>query len=66
MSIQTDCEILAVRAMEAYAKKHGLCGNAVVEVFHIYDDPFVTIKGMGVSLVIAGETEQVLCISISV
>lgn len=34
MSIQTDCEMLAVRAMEEYAKKHGLCGNAVVEVFH--------------------------------
>ena len=34
MSVQTDCEILSVQAMEAYAQKYHVSGNNVVELFH--------------------------------
>ena len=34
MSMQTDCEMLSVQAMEAYAKKYHVSGNEIVEVFH--------------------------------
>lgn len=34
MSVQTDCEMLAVQAMEAYARKYHISGNDVVELFH--------------------------------
>lgn len=34
MSIQTDCEMLSVDVMEAYAEKHHLSGNEVAELFH--------------------------------
>jgi hypothetical protein len=34
MSVQTDCEMLAVQAMEAYARKYHVSGNDVVELFH--------------------------------
>lgn len=34
MSVQTDCEILSVQAMEAYARKYHVSGNSVVELFH--------------------------------
>lgn len=32
--MQTDCEMLSVQAMEAYAKKYHVSGNEIVEVFH--------------------------------
>ncbi len=34
MSVQTDCEMLSVQAMEAYARKYHVSGNKVVELFH--------------------------------
>lgn len=34
MSVQTDCEMLSVEAMEAYARKYHISGNEVVELFH--------------------------------
>lgn len=34
MSVQTDCEMLSVQAMEAYARKYHVAGNDVVELFH--------------------------------
>ena len=34
MSAQTDCEMLSIEAMEAYARKYDLSGNAVAELFH--------------------------------
>lgn len=34
MSIQSDVEMLSVRALEVYAKRHGLSGKDVVELFH--------------------------------
>lgn len=34
MSVQTDCEMLAVQEMEAYARKYHVSGNDVVELFH--------------------------------
>lgn len=34
MSAQTDCEMLSVEAMEAYAEKYNLSGNKVAELFH--------------------------------
>ena len=34
MSVQTDCEILSVQAMEAYARKYHVSGSSVVELFH--------------------------------
>lgn len=34
MSVQTDCEILSVQAIEAYARKYHISGNDVVELFH--------------------------------
>ena len=34
MSVQTDCEMLSVQAMEAYAKKFHVSGNDVVALFH--------------------------------
>lgn len=34
MSIQSDIEMLSVQAMEVYAKRHGLCGDDIVELFH--------------------------------
>lgn len=34
MSVQTDCEMLSVQAMEAYARKYHASGNDVVELFH--------------------------------
>lgn len=34
MSVQTDCEMLSVQAMEAYARKYHVSGNDVVELFH--------------------------------
>ena len=34
MSVQTDCEMLSVQAMEAYARKYQVSGNSVVELFH--------------------------------
>ncbi len=34
MSIQTDCEMLSIEVMEAYAEKYNLSGNKVAELFH--------------------------------
>lgn len=34
MSAQTDCEMLSIEIMEAYAEKYSLSGNEVVELFH--------------------------------
>ena len=34
MSVQTDCEMLSVEAMEAYARKYNLSGNEVAKLFH--------------------------------
>ena len=34
MSVQTDCEMLSVQAMEAYARKYHVSGNDVVALFH--------------------------------
>ena len=34
MSVQTDCEMLSVQAMEAYARKYLVSGTTVVELFH--------------------------------
>ena len=34
MSVQTDCEMLSVQAMEAYDRKCHVSGNDVVELFH--------------------------------
>lgn len=34
MSVQTDCEMLSIQAMEAYARKYHVSGNDVVELFH--------------------------------
>lgn len=34
MSVQTDCEMLSVEIMEAYAEKYDLSGEKVVELFH--------------------------------
>ena len=34
MSVQTDCEMLSVQAMEAYAKKFHVSGNDVVALLH--------------------------------
>lgn len=34
MSVQTDCEMLSVEVMEAYAEKYNLSGNNVAELFH--------------------------------
>ena len=34
MSVQTDCEMLSVQAMEAYARKYHVSGKSVVELFH--------------------------------
>lgn len=34
MSAQTDCEMLSVEVMEAYAEKYNLSGNKVAELFH--------------------------------
>ena len=33
MSAQTDCEMLSIETMEAYADKYNLSGNKVVELF---------------------------------
>lgn len=30
--MQTDCEMLSVQAMEAYAKKYHVSGNEIVEI----------------------------------
>ena len=32
--MQTDCEMLSIEVMEAYAKKYSLTGNEVAELFH--------------------------------
>lgn len=34
MSVQTDCEMLSIEIMEAYAEKYDLSGEEVVELFH--------------------------------
>ena len=34
MSVQTDCEMLSVQAIEAYARKHNMSGSAAAELFH--------------------------------
>lgn len=34
MSIHSDIEMLSVQAMEVYAKRHGMQGDDVVELFH--------------------------------
>lgn len=34
MSIQSDIEMLAIETMEVYAKRYGLSGEAVVDLFH--------------------------------
>ena len=34
VSVQTDCEMLAVEAMEAYAEKYDISGEKVAELFH--------------------------------
>ncbi|MGN0356584.1 MAG: DUF3990 domain-containing protein [Blautia sp.] len=34
MSVQSDCEMLSIQAMEAYAKKNHISGSAVIELFH--------------------------------
>lgn len=34
MSIQTDVELLSIRAMETYAERHHLSGEAATELFH--------------------------------
>lgn len=34
MSVQTDCEMLSVEVMEAYAEKYNLSGNNVAKLFH--------------------------------
>lgn len=34
MSVQTDCEMLSIQAMEAYDRKYHVSGNDVVELFH--------------------------------
>lgn len=34
MSVQTDCEMLSVQAMEAYAQKYNVSGNDVIKLFH--------------------------------
>ena len=34
MNVQTECEMLSVQAMEAYARKYYVSGNDVVELFH--------------------------------
>lgn len=34
MSIQTDVEMLSIRAMETYAERHHLSGEAATELFH--------------------------------
>ena len=34
MSVQTDCEMLSVQAMEAYARKYHISGTDVVKLFH--------------------------------
>ena len=34
MSVQTDCEMLCIEVMEAYAEKYDLTGNEVAELFH--------------------------------
>lgn len=36
MSIQSDIEMLSVQAMEAYARRHGLTGKDIVDLFHKY------------------------------
>ena len=43
MSVQTDCEMLSVRAMEAYARKYHVSGRAVsyresIEVFAVGEE----------------------------
>lgn len=34
MSAQSDIEMLSIQVMEAYAKRYGLTGNEVIELFH--------------------------------
>lgn len=34
MSVQSDIEMLSVEVMEVYAKKHGMTGDEVIELFH--------------------------------
>lgn len=34
MSIQTDCEMLEIRAMENYSVRHGITGDKAMEIFH--------------------------------
>ena len=34
MSIQTDCEMLSIEAMEVYAEKYDISGDKVAELFH--------------------------------
>ena len=34
MSVQTDCEMLSVQSMEAYARKYHISGTDVVKLFH--------------------------------
>lgn len=34
MSIQSDCELLAIQAMEEYAKKNHVLNSVAIEIFH--------------------------------
>ena len=34
MSMQTDCEMLEIQAMEEYARKYDISGEAVIDIFH--------------------------------
>ena len=36
MSVLSDIEMLSVQGMEVYAKRHGLTGSEVIELFHKY------------------------------
>ncbi|MFR5771919.1 MAG: DUF3791 domain-containing protein [Lachnospirales bacterium] len=36
MSVQSDCEMMSLRAMEEYSKKHHLTGDEAIKLFHKY------------------------------
>lgn len=36
MSVQSDCEMMSVDIMEAYAEKHHLSGDEAIKLFHKY------------------------------
>ena len=36
MSVQSDCEMMSVDIMEAYAEKHHLTGDEAIKLFHKY------------------------------